>query len=92
MFKDIKPNEIENWICVLERNTKLELEQAKNYLSNLQIPSNILSKQDTSYGLTIGDMALAYLYVPKEFEKRARAALKDIVVELPDDFDGVGED
>ena len=78
MFKDLKPDEIDNWVCVLERSTRLELEMAKNYLSNLRIPSNILSKQDSSYNLGVGDMALAYLYVPVDFEERAREALEKL--------------
>ncbi|MEP0009041.1 MAG: hypothetical protein ABJF72_07595, partial [Balneola sp.] len=64
MFSDPKPNEIENWVCVLEKSTKLEVELAKSYLSSLKIPSNILSKQDSSYSLSVGDMSFAYLYVP----------------------------
>ncbi len=75
MFKDSLPNDIENWVCVLERNTDLEIELAKDYLSNLEIPSNILSKQDSAFGLIVGDMARVYLYVPLEFEKKAREAL-----------------
>ena len=51
---------------------------ARNYLSNLKIPSNILSKRDTAYSLTVGDMALIYLYVPIEFEKKARKALEEL--------------
>ncbi len=78
MYKDSEPNDIENWVCVLERNTNLEIEFAKNYLSNLEIPSNILSKQDTAYSLIVGDMARVYLYVPLEFEKQARKALLDL--------------
>jgi hypothetical protein len=78
MFSDPKPNEIENWVCVLERSTKLEVELAKSYLSSLKIPSNILSKQDSSYSLSVGDMSFAYLYVPNEFEKEARKALEEL--------------
>lgn len=78
MFSDPKPNDIENWVCVLERSTKLEIELAKSYLSSLKIPSNILSKQDSSYSLSVGDMSFAYLYVPNEFEKRARQALEEL--------------
>lgn len=78
MFNDPKPNDIDNWVCVLERSTKLEIEMAKSYLSNLNIPSNILSKQDSSYSLSVGDMSYAYLYVPQEFEKQAREALASI--------------
>ncbi|MEQ8578225.1 MAG: DUF2007 domain-containing protein [Balneola sp.] len=78
MFSDPKPNDIENWVCVLERSTKLEVELAKSYLSSLKIPSNILSKQDSSYSLSVGDMSFAYLYVPNEFEKEAREALEEL--------------
>ncbi|MEO9884834.1 MAG: DUF2007 domain-containing protein [Balneola sp.] len=78
MFSDPKPNNIENWVCVLERSTKLEVELAKSYLSSLKIPSNILSKQDSSYSLSVGDMSFAYLYVPNEFEKQAREALEEL--------------
>jgi hypothetical protein len=78
MFSDPKPNDIENWVCVLERSTKLEIELAKSFLSSLKIPSNILSKQDSSYSLSVGDMSYAYLYVPIEFETEARKALEEL--------------
>jgi hypothetical protein len=78
MFNNPKPNEIENWVCVLERSTKLEVELAKSYLSSLKIPSNILSKQDSSYSLSVGDMSFAYLYVPNEFELQAKKALEEL--------------
>lgn len=79
-----KPNDIENWVCVLEANTDLEVEMAKNYLSNLKIPSNILSKRDSAYSLNVGEMAMVYLYVPVDFEKKARQALADLEEENPD--------
>jgi hypothetical protein len=85
MFDDPKPNDIENWVCVLERNTEYEVKFAKNYLSNLEIPANILSKRDSAISLNVGEMALVYLYVPKEYETEAREALKE--VELPSDGD-----
>ena len=62
------------------------MELAKNYLSNLKIPSNILSKRDSSYNFNFGEMSMVYLYVPKEFEKKARKALADLN-EQEDDFD-----
>lgn len=85
MFEDPKPNEIENWVCVMERSTEYEIEFAKNYLSNLEIPANILSKRDSAISVNVGEMALVYLYVPKEYEKEAREALEE--VELPSDAD-----
>lgn len=77
MFEGPKPEDIENWVCVLERGTNYEVEMARNYLSNLRIPSNILSKRDSAYSLNIGEMALVYLYVPKEYEQQAREALNE---------------
>lgn len=95
MFKDSKPNKIDNWVCVLERGTEYEVELAKSYLASLKIPSNILSKRDRSYSLNIGEMSKVYLYVPKEFEKKARKALDDLNnaeqdydIDEPDDEDG----
>lgn len=86
MLRGSEPNKIKNWVCVLERGTEYEVELAKNYLSNLKIPSNILSKRDSSYSLNIGEMSMVYLYVPKEFEKKARKALAELN-EQEDDFD-----
>lgn len=84
MFDGPKPNEIENWVCVMERGTQYEIEFAKNYLANLEIPSNILSKRDSAFSLNIGDTAIVYLYVPKEFEDQAREALQEM--DMPDDL------
>lgn len=79
-----KPNEIDNWVCVLEGSTDLEIEMAKNYLSSLKIPSNILSKRDSAYSLNVSEMAMVYLYVPLEYEKKARKALAKLEDENPD--------
>lgn len=86
MLKGSEPNDIKNWVCILERGTEYEVEMAKNYLSNLKIPSNILSKRDSSYSLNFGEMSMVYLYVPKEFEIKARKALAELEEE-EDDFD-----
>ncbi len=79
MFEEPNANEIKNWVCVMQRGTEYEVAMAKNYLSNLKIPSNILSKRDSAYNLNIGEMALVYLYVPQQFEDRARKALSEWV-------------
>ena len=78
MLQGSKPNKFDNWVCILERGTEYEVQLAKNYLSSLNIPSNVLSKRDSSYSLNIGEMSMVYLYVPKEFEKRARKALAEL--------------
>jgi hypothetical protein len=79
-----KPNDIDNWVCVMEASTDLEVEMAKNYLSNLKIPSNILSKRDSAYSLTVGEMAMVYLYVPVEYKEKAMNALNELEEENPD--------
>lgn len=84
-FGRSKPNKIDNWVCVMERNIEFEVEMAKNYLSNHRIPSNILNKRDSAHSINIGEMSLIYLYVPKEFEKRARKALAEFEDELDED-------
>ena len=85
MFGEQKPGDIENWTCVMERGTEYEVQIAKNYLSDMEIPANILSKRDSAISVNIGDMAHVYLYVPKEYEEEARQALEEF--ELPDDAD-----
>ena len=86
MFKDPEPDNVENWVCVFESNVEYEVQLVKNYLSDQRIPSNILSKRDTAYSLNVGEMALIYLYVPVEFEKKARNAIKQI----QESEDGIG--
>jgi hypothetical protein len=76
IFRDPKPDDIENWSCIYECSTDYEAEMVKNYLANQNIPANILSKRDSAYSLNVGSMALVYVYVPTEFEDRARKAIK----------------
>lgn len=89
MLQGSEPNDIENWVCVMERGTEYEVESAKNYLSAQDIPSNILSKRDSSFSVNYGEMGMVYLYVPREFEEEAREALKEF--EVPDDADNEQE-
>ena len=89
MLNEPKPDNIENWACVMERGTEYEVEMAKDFLSNLEIPSNILSKRDSSFNLNVGDMAHVYLYVPKEYEQEAREALAEW--DTPDESSGQEE-
>lgn len=85
MLKGSGPNKIDNWICLLERGTEYEVQLIKSYLDNLQIPSNILSKRDSSFTQNFGELSRVYLYVPKEFEKSARKALDELKEDLDSD-------
>ncbi len=88
-FSGSSPNKIDNWVCVMERNIEFEVEMAKNYLANRRIPSNILNKRDSAHSINVGEMSLIYLYVPKEFEKRARKALAELQDEIGDDMGNI---
>lgn len=77
MIKGSEPSKFENWVCILERGTEYEVQLTKNYLENQNIPSSILSKKDSSISMTIGEMSMVYLYVPKKFEREARAAIRE---------------
>jgi len=77
-FDGPAPGDVENWVCIMERGTEYEVMMARNYLANLKIPSNILSKRDSSYNLNIGETSMVYLYVPVEYEGRARRELRKL--------------
>ncbi len=78
MLRGPEPSNINNWVCVYERGTEYEVELARSYLADLDIPATVLSKRDSSLSMNIGDMSMVYLYVPKEFEKEAREALREL--------------
>jgi hypothetical protein len=61
----------------MERSTDFEIQMAKFFLDDREIPSTILSKRDSAYSLNVGDMAHVYLYVPKDYEADARKALSE---------------
>lgn len=82
MLKGSEPNKFENWICLLERGTEYEVQLIKSFLDNLRIPSNVLSKRDSSFTQNFGELSMVYLYVPKEFEKSARKALDSLNEDL----------
>lgn len=78
MFDPPKPQQFDGWVCVLERGTELEIHLEANYLKNEGIPVHIHSKRDSAYSLTIGEMSSVYLYVPEEFEEKARELLDSL--------------
>lgn len=88
MLKGSEPNRVKNWVCILEKGTEYEVELAKSYLASFRIPSNILSKRDSSYSLNIGEMSMVYLYVPVEFAKKARKVLQELKESETDERDG----
>lgn len=77
MFSTPKPNEIEGWVCVYTTNTEYDAQLAKNYLGSREIESRILSKRDSAFDINVGDMALVYVYVPKNFADEAEKAMEE---------------
>lgn len=81
------PDEIENWECVYETGTPYEAEMVKNSLQNMEIPCQILSKRDSPFNVNIGDLALIYVYVPKDFADQAHKMIADFEPPAYDDPD-----
>lgn len=78
MFTNPKPNAIQDWTCILESTQEFEVNLAHNFLTDQDVPSQILSKRDTAYSLVVGEMALMYLYVPNEYAEQAIDLLESI--------------
>jgi len=77
MFSTPKPNNIEDWECIYETTTEYDAQLAKNYLENREIKVSILSKRDSSFDVNVGDLALIYVYVPKDSVKDAKDAIDE---------------
>jgi hypothetical protein len=90
MFKELRPDEINGWVCVYETGTEYDAEMVKSYFSDQDIHSQILSKRDSAYNLNVGLTSMVYVYVPKEFEEKAVKALDDWkngILEIDDESD-----
>jgi len=77
LFKDSQPNSIEGWSCIAQTHTELEAELLAGPIRDADIPVEVLSKRDTAYALTVGEMSLVYVYVPTEKVEEAKAFLND---------------
>ncbi len=77
MFKDLKPDKIQDWACVYETGTEYDAEMVKNYFADQEIDSQILSKRDSAYNMNIGQMSMVYVYVPETQLAKAEKALDD---------------
>jgi len=75
LFKDSQPNAIDGWSCIAQTQTELEAELIAGPIRDANIPVEVLSKRDTAYSLTIGEMSLVYIYVPTDKVQEAKAFL-----------------
>lgn len=91
MFKELRPDDINGWVCVYETGTEYDAEMVKSYFADHDIHAQILSKRDSAYNLNIGQMSMVYVYVPGELEERALKALDDWkngILEIDDSDNG----
>lgn len=90
MFSELKPSEISGWTCAYSTNTEIDASMVANYLEDCGIDTQILSKRDSAYKLTVGDMACVFVYVQEEKVKETEKALEDWKsgqVEITDEFE-----
>ncbi len=89
MFKnEPKPHKIENWTCVFNTNKSFEAEMLKNFLSDHDIPCNILSKKDSAYVVDHSSLSIVFVYVPDSFVDEAKKLIEELEnseEELPTD-------
>ncbi len=91
MFKELRPDDINGWVCVYETGTEYDAEMVKSYFADQDIHSQILSKRDSAYNMNVGQMSMVYVYVPGELESKAMQALDDWkngVLEIDDSDNG----
>ncbi len=68
-------NENSDWELVYTTNREIVAEMYKANLEGAGIPVSILSQVDSTRMLTVGNLAIVKIYVPKQFLKTA----KDII-------------
>lgn len=72
-----QPPKIEGWVCIHQTSVEHDAEMVKNYLSDMEIPCEILNKKDRSYTVNFGSLARIFVYVPEEHKEQADKAIKD---------------
>ena len=77
MFKDKQPPQFEDWICVYETSLEHDANMVKSYLGHRNITCQILSKKDSNFDVSFGDLSIIYVYVPKDEEDEAQGAIKE---------------
>lgn len=77
MFSDIHPNEVPGWVCVHTTSTELDANMVSSYLESNDIEVQIMSKQDSAIGLTVGELAVVFIYVPEQDLEKAAKAIEE---------------
>ncbi|MCH8568839.1 MAG: DUF2007 domain-containing protein [Balneolales bacterium] len=86
-----KPPAVKEWTCIFQTGHSFEAEMMKNFLTDRDIPAQILSKKDSAYVVNHSQLSLIYVYVPDRDVEAAQAAIKEfesgelIKEDFPDD-------
>ena len=67
-----------DWELVYTTNREIVAEMYKANLEGANIPVSILSQVDTTRMLTVGNLAIVKIYVPKQFLKTAKEIIDAI--------------
>lgn len=67
------------WVLIYTTNTQLEAEMLKANLSGAGIPCEILSQVDTTRMLSVGELAIVKIFVPREHKEEAKEIIQDIL-------------
>lgn len=77
MFSTPKPDDVEGWECIYKTNTDYDAQLAKSYLESREIECRVLSKRDSAFELSVGEMSLIYIYAPKDMAAKAKKAIDE---------------
>ena len=71
------PKHDDSWEKVFTTTTDYEAQLVCDRLREAGIPAVVLNKRDRAYGLTIGDLARVYVYVPPDQVEAAEILLDE---------------
>lgn len=74
--KKITPDTVDDWKCVYQTSIESEARLVKAFLQNENLICEILSKKDTAYNVTFGDLSALFVYVPTDQAKKAEKLIQ----------------
>ncbi len=66
-----------SWVLVYTTNTEADARVIEGMLLANEIPAQVLSQVDSSRGLSIGDLAIAKVYVPADYVVDAEVLIRE---------------
>ncbi|MEX0680593.1 MAG: hypothetical protein WD097_04355 [Balneolales bacterium] len=74
--KKVRPDNIDNWICIYETSNETEARLVEAFIRNLGMECELLSKKDSAYSVNFGDLSALFIYVPHDKAEEAKKSLK----------------